>query len=194
MRGILRFAARVGAVLLIVVTFAGLPAQAATPEAQLAAFADSPHLELVESRREPVKDHIVGLGAMKKVRGTWGLKKSERTSGLMTVYTWRVLDGFTATEFLADLESHLGLTENAEDKTLFRCDGRACGNGAEWATRVFGQRILYGRSDWQQYRAYRLEGDAYRLVIYSAARSSDRQYLHVELVELAPAGEAGSAP
>lgn len=194
MRGVLHFAAGLGMALVIAGSFGAAPALAASIEEQLLAFAESPHLELLETRREPVEDHVVGLGAMKKVRGTWGMKDSERVSGMLTVYTWRVLDGFTAAELMDELESQLALDEDTAQRSLFRCDGRACGNGAQWATRVFGQRILYGRSDWQQYRAYRVEGDENRLVIYSAARSSDRQYLHVELVQVAPEEPIDSAP
>jgi hypothetical protein len=54
----------------------------------------------------------------------------------------------------------------------------------QWANRVFRQRVLYGREDLQRYRVYALEeaGAQYRLVVYSAARTADRQYLHVDLL------------
>jgi len=69
---------------------------------------------------------------------------------------------------------------------LFSCDGRACGQGVQWANRVFHQRELYGREDLQRYRVYSLEGDSsYRLVVYGAERTLDRQYLHVDLLRIA---------
>ena len=69
---------------------------------------------------------------------------------------------------------------------LFSCQGRACGHGAQWANRVFRERVLYGREDLQRYAVYELEGSPkYRLITYGAARTEDRQYLRVDLLELA---------
>ncbi|MFK7977066.1 MAG: DUF4892 domain-containing protein [Halioglobus sp.] len=171
-------------------------AQAMTPEETLAQIEGNLHLELVERTNENVTDHLIGLGAMKKVRGQWGLKKSDRYSGELTRITWRVIDGFSASEVLADIEQAFGLlsdTEQTDDvgaesdsELLFGCDGRACGHGAQWASRIFGERLLYGRGDAQQYRAYSLLNQQYRLVVYASVRSSDRQYVRVELLKLNP--------
>lgn len=168
------------------------PAISPSPEETLAQLLEaSPHLDVIERTDSAVTDHVIGLGAMKKVRGVWGLKKSERISGTLQSVTWRVLDGFSATEVLAEIIDayQLGAIEKdadaaqEEDVLLFGCDGRACGHGAQWARRVFGQRLLYGRGDAQQYRAYSLGADEYRLVLYGAVRSSDRQYVHLELLK-----------
>lgn len=177
------------------------------PEKLLRDFGDNLHLTVVEERQESVVDYTIGLGAMKKVRGVWALKESERVTGQLTSITWQVLDGFSAAEVLAQLEALYGVTaddsssgvkipsapaeasDTAEaelpgSKLLFGCDGRACGHGAQWASRVFGQRLLYGRGDAQQYRAYSLEQGGYRLIAYGSVRSTDRQYIHVELIRL----------
>ena len=45
----------------------------------------------------------------------------------------------------AELEAGEGVT------LLYSCAGRACGHAAQWANRVFRQRLLYGRQDLQQY-------------------------------------------
>jgi len=44
-----------------------------------------------------------------------------------------------------------------------------------------------GREDLQRYRVYALQADdaEYRLVLYSSARTADRQYLHVDLLRIA---------
>ena len=48
------------------------------------------------------------------------------------------------------------------------------------------QQVLYGREDLQHYRVYAIEGEqTHRLVAYSAKRTEDRQYLHVELLQIA---------
>lgn len=144
-----------------------------------------PHARQVSYSREQVLDYELGLGAMQKVRGVWQLKDSERLSGKLTRYTWQIIDGFSSLEVMQELESELQQRDGLQ--TLFQCQGRACGSGAQWANRVFHQRILYGRDDLQHYAVYQLdEGAEYRLAIFSAARTADRQYLHVELLEVIP--------
>lgn len=144
---------------------------------------DYPHAVQIEAQQREVIDHEVGLGMLKKVRGVWQFKASERQSGMLNSYTWQVVDGFTSAEVMAEL---VGQVESGDSVSLmFACEGRACGQGAQWANRIFRQRLLYGREDLQRYRVYALDGTPqYRLVMYSSARSSDRQYLHVELLEM----------
>ena len=111
----------------------------------------------------------------------------ERLSGELLSRTWQVLDGFTSEEVLAELEAAL---TGAGAKALFACDGRGCGSGAQWANRVFNQRLLYGREDRQHYRVYVVPGEdggeaagvSQRVLVFAAARSSERQYLHVEIL------------
>ena len=150
-----------------------------TVQSVLATLRSSTHLQEVDSSVEQVTDHEIGLGTLKKVRGAWGFKDSERLSGELARYTWQVIDGFSASEVLEDIERSL-----AEDDglvLLFACDGRACGSSAQWANRVFGQRLLYGRVDLQQYRVYSLgQGSDERVLLYAASRSSERQYLHLD--------------
>lgn len=174
-----------GAVALVPVlalTVAAVLAQEA-PGDLLRRLDDFPHAQQVSFADQAVIDHEIGLGNIKKIRGAWQFKQSERLSGQLTRYTWQIVDGFTSAEVMDEL---VGMAEAREGAALrFQCEGRACGSSAQWANRVFGQRILYGREDLQRYRVYALEEDpGYRLVIYSAARTADRQYLHVELLRI----------
>lgn len=157
--------------------------QAEVPAELLQEFDGYPHAQRVSLTTESVIDHEVGLGAIRKVRGAWGFKESERLSGELTRYTWQVGDGFTAGEVLAELESRL-----PSERLLFSCDGRSCGKGAQWANRVFNERLLYGRDDEQRYRVYGEDAgtQAYRLLLFSSARTADRQYLHAELLKVRP--------
>ena len=75
--------------------------------------------------------------------------------------------------------------EVAEAQLVFACEGRSCGQGVQWANRVFGERVLYGRDDLQRYRVYGpTQGEGFRLVLFSSARTADRQYLHAELLAI----------
>lgn len=141
--------------------------------------------ELAEvSRGEPVRRHLIGLGAMQKVRGVWRPDESVRLSGTLSRFTWRALDSFPSEVLLEDVESDLGAVMTLEP--LFSCEARACGDSAQWANRIFAQRVLYGRADSQRYRVYSVSqgGAEYRVMLYASARTSDRQYLHAEVLEL----------
>ena len=143
-----------------------------------------PHARQIAFSRQAVLDHEIGLGAIQKVRGQWRFKHSERLSGFLVSYTWQILDGFTSAQVMDNLLDLVAKEEGAS--LLFTCQGRACGQGAQWANRVFHEPVLYGREDFQRYRVYAIQGEeTYRLVAYSAKRTEDRQYLHVDLLQVA---------
>jgi Domain of unknown function (DUF4892) len=159
-------------------------AAAPTPEELLQQLDAYPHARQIAFSKKDVLDHEIGLGAIQKVRGEWRFKHSERLSGTLMRYTWQIVDGFTSAQVMATLLE--SITQGGGANLLFTCDGRACGQGVQWANRVFQERELYGREDLQRYRVYSLdEGDIYRLVVYSAERTEDRQYLHVDLLRIA---------
>jgi len=157
-------------------------APAASPSELLAKFDAYPHAVTVSQSRSVVRDYEIGLGAIQKVRGSWVFKHSERQSGELVRYTWQITDGFTANEIMDEMTAAL-----EGEPVLFSCEGRACGPGVQWANRVFGERVLYGRDALQRYRVYGPgesgDGD-YRLLLFSSARTADRQYLHAELLEI----------
>jgi hypothetical protein len=171
----------------LVLLLACTAAEAATPEALLTQLDNYPHAQQVAVSEEEVRDHEIGLGAMQKVHGAWKFKKSERQSGLLSRHTWQIVDGFTSIEVMGKLVAML--QQQAGTTLLFTCDARACGQGVQWANRVFHQRVLYGREDLQRYRVYALQSDGaeYRLALYSSARTADRQYLHVDLLRISDA-------
>lgn len=167
-------------VLFSALVMAQSPAENATKESvtgdQLLAQANQlTHTRLLASSDEQVLDAEIGLGAIKKVRGVWRFKHSQRMSAQRLRYTWQVLDGFSADEVFD------GMTAMLSDKTpLFACHGRDCGSPVQWANRVFGQRILYGRDDVQRYAIYEL-ADNSRALFYAGARTAQRQYFHMEI-------------
>lgn len=171
------------AVLVVALFALSAPVVGEEAEALLAQLDDYPHAIQVAASDSPVNDYEVPLGALKKVRGVWGFKDSERLSGRLQRYTWQIVDGFSSLEILEELEAQV--VAQPGSTLLFGCEGRACGQAAQWANRVFRQRVLYGREDLQQYRIYSLGASAeYRLMIYSSARTADRQYLHVDLLRI----------
>ncbi len=163
-------------------------AMATDPAQWLQQLNDYPHAVTVDESTTEVIDHEVGLGRLKKIRGVWEFRDSERLSGELTRHTWQIVDGFTSAEVMQELEAMLGVAEGSE--LLFGCEGRACGKGVQWANRIFRQRVLYGREDLQRYRVYRFSNESeWRVLIYASARTADRQYLHVEVLQIDTADE-----
>lgn len=150
-----------------------------------------PHALPIARTQDRVRDHEIGLGPIQKSMGAWVFRDSVRMDGELQRLTWQIVDGFTSSEVLQRLEQSLSAQEAAT--RLFACDGRACGSGSQWANRVFGQRLLYGRADDQRYRIYAVQGAeaVYRVLLYSGARSSDRQYLHLDILEVTPGADEG---
>jgi hypothetical protein len=153
-------------------------------EALIEQLEDYPHTTQIEFSEREVIDHEVGLGALQKVRGEWQFKKSERLSGTLIKYTWLIENGFSSAEVMT---AFLGSVKKLSgSKELFACEGRACGRAVQWANRVFNERVLFGREDLQRYQVYELSGaEGSRVLAYSAERTSDRQYLHVEWLLIA---------
>lgn len=170
---------------LTLISSATTHATVSEPEALLRQMDESPHLRQIAFSSEEVVDHEIGLGAVQKVRGEWRFKRSERLSGTLLSYTWQVVNGFRSVEVMTQLVDSVARLEGATQ--LFACDGRACGPAVQWANSVFNERVLYGREDFQRYRVFTFDGEQVaRLIAYSAERTADRQYLHVELLLTPP--------
>ena len=155
----------------------------ATPQALVMALDKYPHAVQKDTNKLEVADHEIGLGPIQKFGGAWQFEVSERVSGYLSRYTWQIIDGFSAIEVMQEFVAELQKIPGS--KELFSCEGRSCGHPAQWANRVFNQRVLYGRQEMQRYRVYAIEGEpAYRLAIYAGSRTSDRHYLHIDLLEM----------
>jgi hypothetical protein len=135
-------------------------------------------------------DYLLGLGAYQKIHSRWRLDHSDVIRGELTRVTWQVLEGFTAQEGYAWYRDQL--PEGAEK--LFECEGRACGSSAQWANRIFEERILYGHDDRQRYGVWRVEqdGETWSLVLYAVDRANRRHFIHVDrLRHIADVAEPG---
>ena len=146
----------------------------------------SPFAERVDQTDKQVRAHVVGLGRINKVRGSWNPEVQERVTGRLVSSTWQIRDGAGSAIIYQEVVE--GIEERNDARLLFACTARGCGPSVQWANRVFGQRILYGTESSQRYSVYELgdEGSTHRVLVYASARSSDRQYLHTEIVVLAP--------
>ena len=173
-------------VLLMVSLFSQAP-QAEEPLQLFEWLERSPFAERVDQTDKQVRAHVIGLGRINKVRGSWGPEAQERVTGRLVSSTWQIRDGASSTVIYEEVVE--GIEERSDARLLFACSARSCGPSVQWANRVFGQRILYGTESSQRYSVYALgeeEASTHRVLVYASARSNDRQYLHTEIVVLAP--------
>ncbi|MEP5765639.1 MAG: DUF4892 domain-containing protein [Halieaceae bacterium] len=127
-----------------------------------------------------VSEYMLGLGALQKVGGRWRHKKSETLGGELLRVTWKINEGFTAEEGFDWQRQQL-----PEDAVLlYECSGRSCGSSAQWASRVFNERVLYGHDERQRYGVWRYQaaGASWTLVLYAVDRANRRHFLHMDLL------------
>lgn len=131
---------------------------------------------LVETSEVPAQPFLIPLGTMKKHAGVWRPEAFEPVAGTMVRTTWSV-SGIGVLELFEQWQQAL-----LKQHTLrWSCSGRACGNAAEWASRVYGERLLYGRDESMRYAAFRTDAGTW-VTLFSAARTADRQYLHLDAI------------
>jgi hypothetical protein len=125
-------------------------------------------------------EYEIGLGALQKVGGRWRFKASERVVGELSRTTWQVDEAYTAKEAFNWYRGEI----EAMAEPLFLCSGRDCGRSAQWADRVFQQRVLYGHDDRQLYGAWRgqVDGQLVTWVLYGVDRGSRRHYIHLDVL------------
>jgi len=136
-------------------------------------------------------EYLLGLGAVQKIRSRWQFKDSEVIVGELERITWQIQEGFTAEEGFAWLRARLP----ADAQLLFECEGRACGSSAQWASRIFEERVLYGHVDRQHYGAWRVasEEGTWTLVLYAVDRANRRHFIRLDRLRHAPEGAVPSA-
>ena len=140
-----------------------------------------PHAKIHAEAAPAEVDYELGLGALQKVKNRWRLKHSERIKGVLERRTWQVTEGYTAEEayqwYAQQLETMAEL--------IYQCQGRSCGRSAKWADLIFQQRVLYGHDEGQHYGVWRIQQQEalYTVVLYAVDRSSQRHYVHLDLLQ-----------
>lgn len=125
------------------------------------------------SRAEPF---LVPLGSMKKSGGVWLPENFDPIVGEIDRTTWSVKG-----QSVLSLYEQFNAQMSSQLEPAWQCEGRSCGNGSEWASRVYGERLLYGRDEFMRYSAFKTESGVW-ITLFCAARTADRQYLHLDIV------------
>ncbi|MDX9873640.1 MAG: DUF4892 domain-containing protein [Spongiibacteraceae bacterium] len=139
--------------------------------------------ELERQRVADNQDYLLPLSAWRRAGGDWQLEQSERLTGTLARFTWRIADGYSA----AEAHRHwLTALRAVGARSLYGCRGRACGPSNQWANAVFDNRELYGLDGAQWFDALELteDGHHYAVAIYSVERGNRRVYSHLDIITL----------
>jgi hypothetical protein len=143
------------------------------------------HAELQRPAVEQkVDEYVLPLGAYQRAAGDWRLEDSERLSGRLQRFTYRIPDGHSPAEVQRFWLTQL---QPVTHKILYSCRGRACGPSNQWANGVFGVSELYGLDEQQHFDALELERDGHRytLALYTVQRGNRRVFAQLDLLALA---------
>lgn len=143
-----------------------------------------PHASFLRGSDKADVDYLLGLGPMQKIRGQWAPEQSLRIDGRLQRATWMVRSGYQSVEGMAWIEEAIRAQSVYEVEEMFRCQRLKCGSSAEWANRIFNERVLYGPDRNQVYVALKLHNaqTSHYVILYAIQRSNMRQYLHADVM------------
>lgn len=132
-------------------------------------------MNLQSSESRPVQSLHLPMSKARKVNGRWGHKKQLNLALATHLQTHQL-------ERDVDLSQvWTALIQTANAKTLFECQGLACGSSSQWANGVFGIKQLYGPDRGQHYWLARFEvnDSVMYLQAYLIRRGNQAIYLHL---------------
>ena len=123
-----------------------------------------------------VRGFPIALGKMKKINGTWQPEVFEPITGELRRETWQV-NGTSVVDLFDETIELIA----AFSAPRYFCESRGCGNASEWASRIYQERLLYGRDEFLRFAAFETPDGSW-ITVFSAARATDRQYLHIDTI------------
>ena len=139
--------------------------------------------ELVSNDIKISTNHLLVLGALKKVDHELQPEKSIIVSAEINTSTWYIPEIRTTQKVMNHFRSELG--ESAS--VLFECEGRACGSSSYWANKHFEKAVMYGPEQYQRYLIVKPAAESHAappdyIIIYVAKRATRKIYVHIEEV------------
>ena len=147
------------------------PPFTASSQESVTPIASSGHLVLLSPARE-VNDQI----------------RSELMARLPVTGEGRLYQVFRDSSREQARDHYLKTLQGRGAQVLFDCRGVSCGRSVVWANAVFGQSVLYGRDNAQDYFvAATLDDDGSRwlTLVYTVTRGNLREYVWVEHLKVA---------
>lgn len=146
-----------------------------------------PGSTLLESAEVDTADQLIPLGSVKEGRdGRASPERSERVGGRLQKALYQLPSDLKLKESRKLLQETVQL-EAGQDRLLYQCDGRECGQSNLWANEVFGESLLLG-NDRTQFALIYVSADLQTVtMLYGSERPNRRSHYIVQSLALARA-------
>lgn len=148
-----------------------------------------PKAEIVDFRADAEVQRVYPQGPVRRISNQVRYEAQVAVEGSLTAVTYQLPRDQQGSQAFETTREALQ-AQGAE--LLYWCKGRTCGSSSLWANAVFGNAVLYGPDDQQNYLLARLAdaGGESLLACYGITRGNRRAYLHVEQLQAgSPLGE-----
>ena len=133
-----------------------------------------PGAELVSKSIEPVKSHMLVLGALEKVDQELRPENFKILAAKKSSYTYYLPDARQTTEVLEYYFDQF----QSDGSLEFECKGRECGSSSYWANKIFKSAMLYGPEQFQNYAVFRTSAGWWTL--YVSQRATRKIYVRLD--------------
>lgn len=168
-------------VFIFVSVFYALPAFSGGGESAITPFLPSDHRLVFNQYKENAELQWT-LSSIKKINGRWRYDESAKTQGDMfkQTYEFNGVDRKSLTEKIDQLSL------NKQWKTVFGCEGLACGRSYGWSE-IFNNKALHGIDSSQRYWVWQTKNAWYSaFIVERGNRRVYLQWLELSLTDEAP--------
>lgn len=143
-----------------------------------------PGSTLLEQAQLETTDQLIPLGSVKEGRdGRASPERSERVGGRLQKALYQLPSELSIKESRKLLQASVKV-EAGQDRLLYQCDGRECGQSNLWANDVFGESLLLG-NDRTQFALIYVSDDLQTMtLLYGSERPNRRSHYIVQTVAL----------
>lgn len=152
---------------------------------------DAPRVVYQEHNAEV--EYVLPLGPMERIDGRW---QPESKRSMQAAIDRQTLEfgAQVSEQEVYDLYQEKARSHNSQ--TLYRCQGRDCGQSNRWANDFFHRFQLYGSEGSQRLSTqwFKSAGREYYLVLYMVRRGNKRVYLQQDLLSRPVSSTASAIP
>lgn len=138
-------------------------------------------------------EYVLPLGPMERVDGRW---QPENKRSMQASINRQTLEfgAQVSEQQVFELYQQKALSHNAQ--TLYRCQGRDCGQSNRWANDFFHRYQLYGSEGSQRLSTqwFKSAGREHYLILYMVRRGNKRIYLQQDLLSRPVSSTASAIP
>jgi len=148
---------------------------------------------VVYQEQDAEVDYVLPLGPMERVDGRW---QPESKRSMQVSINRQTLEFGAQVSEQEVYELYQQKARSHNSQTLYRCQGRDCGQSNRWANDFFHRFQLYGNEGSQRLSTqwFKSAGREYYLVLYMVRRGNKRIYLQQDLLSRPVSSTASTIP